>query len=397
MVKVPAFEVEQWMDKYENTPGVLNIAETCASSITLDQLVQMNGSKNAPPIVDLSARMTYGSILGSSELRENIASTYQINDAGVQVSSQDIIVAQGAISANYLAFYSLIGPGDHVICVYPTYQQLYSTPETLGAEVTLWKLKPELGYIPDVAELKELIKDNTKMIVVNNPNNPTGVAIPGDVLRQIVNVAREFSITVFSDEVYRPLFHSLQDHEIPPSALSMGYTNVVTTGSMSKAWALAGIRVGWVASKDPSIMKRITTARDYTTISVSQLDDQVARYALSPSVRSQLLARNINLARSNLRLLEEFMQTHASNCSWVKPTSGTTAFIEFKKNGEPIDDETFCRDVLDKTKVMFLPGSRCFGDGKDFRGFIRIGYVNETAVIRQALERLSRYLSDNLA
>ncbi|KAI1652982.1 PLP-dependent transferase [Daldinia decipiens] len=404
MVKIPAFEVEQWMDKYEITPGVLNIAETCCSSISIDQLKQFNSDQQSDvhPLIDFSKPMTYGPIRGSDELRRNIIAMYNEDDTRTTVaplSTENVIVTQGAISANHLVFYSLVGPGDHVVCVLPTYQQLYSIPESLGAEVSLWKLRPENGYIPDVAELDTLIRDNTKMIVINNPNNPTGATIPKKVLAKIIDLAQKHGIIVFSDEVYRPLFHSLEPENIPPSALGLGYPKVVVTSSMSKSWALAGIRVGWVASLDASIIETIASVRDYTTISVSQLDDQVARYALSASVRSQLLARNISLAKENIQRLEKFIQDHSSVCSWVKPTAGTTAFVQFKdKKGAPVDDEAFCKDVLNKTKVMFLPGSRCFGYGQasSFDGFVRIGYVNETEILRQALEKLGSYLVDNL-
>ncbi|CAJ2499779.1 Uu.00g026320.m01.CDS01 [Anthostomella pinea] len=396
MVKIPAFEVEQWMDKYENTPGVLNIAETCASSISVRQLIQLNDQAGAPPPLGFSTRMTYGAIRGSEQLRRNIADTYADDGTSSAVSPDDIIVTQGAISANHLVFYSLVGPGDHVVCVFPTYQQLYSVPESLGAEVSLWELKAKNGFIPDVAELEMLVKVNTKMIVINNPNNPTGAIIPKAVLTQIIEVARKHDIIVFSDEVYRPLFHGLEAEDVPPSALSLGNSKVVVTSSTSKAWALAGIRVGWVASRDPTIIEQVAVARDYTTISVSQLDDQVARYALGASVRPHLLKRNMELARTNLGLLERFVKDHPSHCFWIKPTAGTTAFVQFLNGSEPVDDDAFCRDVLEKTKVMFVPGARCFGPRGEFKGFVRIGYVSETEVLQQALERLGSYIKEHM-
>ncbi|KAI3319392.1 PLP-dependent transferase [Xylariaceae sp. AK1471] len=400
MVKIPAFEVEQWMDAYENTPAVLNIAETCASSISISQLAEFHSHSqtgSAPPVLDFSKPMTYGAIRGSDKLRRNIGALYSDETSEDGLAPENIIVTQGAISANHLVFYTLVGPGDHVVCVFPTYQQLYTIPETLGAEVSLWKLKAEDQYVPDVAELEKLIKSNTKMIVINNPNNPTGATTPKAVLTRIIDVARKHDIIVFSDEVYRPLFHGLSKSEVPPSALSLGYRKVVSTASMSKAWALAGIRVGWIASRDADIIAQLACARDYTTISVSQLDDQVAAYALSADVAPALLARNTELARTNLALLEKFVRDHAHVCSWVKPTAGTTAFIRFsRKDGRPIDDEAFCKDVLDKAKVMFLPGARCFGNGHDFQGYVRIGYVNGTEVLREALERLGVYVAENL-
>lgn len=169
MVKLPAFEVEQWMDKYENTPGVLNIAETCCASISIDRLAQFNDNQqtDAHRIVDFSKPMTYGPILGSNELRQNIAAIYNEDESKANLqppalSTEDIVITQGAIAANHLVFYSLVGPGDHVVSVFPTYQQLYTIPESLGAEVSLWELKAENGCVPNVAELETLIKSNTK-------------------------------------------------------------------------------------------------------------------------------------------------------------------------------------------------------------------------------------------
>ncbi|KAI0388847.1 PLP-dependent transferase [Xylariaceae sp. FL0594] len=442
MVGIPPFEVEQWMDAYENTPDVLNIAETCASSISISDLSNLAEGKEpgtpASGVLDLSARMTYGAIRGSEELRQNIAALYsnpELGGAGreeevTRVSPDNIIITQGAIAANHLIFYALVGPGDHVVCVFPVYQQLYTVPETLGAEVSLWKLKAEDEYVPDVRELKRLIKSNTKMIVINNPNNPTGSTIPEPVLEDIIAIARDRNITILSDEVYRPLFHSLPASSSspspspPPSLLALSlkhsYPNIITTSSLSKAWALAGIRVGWLATPSLSLLSQIASARDYTTISVSQLDDQIARFALSASVAPKLLARNAELARTNLGLLSRFVEVENSDvCDWVRPTAGTTAFVRFFKSSsdgkqsggagggggerEPVDDAEFCKDLLYETGVMAVPGGKCFGVGVGgsgsegaFKGFVRIGYVCETEVLRKALEKMTWYVNEKL-
>ncbi|KAJ4420159.1 hypothetical protein N0V82_004501 [Gnomoniopsis sp. IMI 355080] len=398
MVKIEPFAVEQWMDKYETTPGVLNIAETCAASVSVEDLqsFSMVATGRAGPL-NLSRKLTYGSILGSDALRERVAALYA-EDAVEPLPASNILITQGAIAANFLLLYTLIGPQDHVICVYPTYQQLYSVPQSLGAEVSLWKLKEENGYVPDVNELASLVKSSTKMIILNNPNNPSGATIPEPVLSSIVEFAKARDIVILCDEVYRPLFHSLPDGEaMPPSILSFGYGKTISTSSMSKAWSLAGIRVGWIASRDKGIIDAVAEARDYTTISVSQLDDQVASYALSDAVRPALLDRNLRLAKSNLQMLDRFVREHEGVCRWVKPTAGTTAFIQFMHKGRPVDDEAFCLDVLDKTKVMFLPGKKCFGHHKDFAGFVRIGYVNETAVLKEGLEQLGKYMDENMS
>ncbi|KXJ89552.1 pyridoxal phosphate-dependent transferase [Microdochium bolleyi] len=430
--KVPAFAVEQWMDEYETTPNVLNLAETCAASIAVDDLVLLNSKKQlASPPIDYGRPLTYGDIRGSPALRDNIASIYNSfsspsssssPDPEAALKQEDIIVTSGAISANYLVFYSLVEAGDHVICVYPTYQQLYSVPASLGADVSLWKLDARNNFVPDVAELEALIKPNTKMIVINNPNNPTGAATPEATLLRIIEVAKKHNIILFSDEVYAPLYHSLgpssssssPTDSIPRSVVTLAsssstdtrYENVISTGSMSKAWAMAGIRVGWVATRSAVICAAIAKARDYTTISVSQIDDQLARYALSAEVRPQLAARNLQLARTNLQKLAAFVENPevgAKVCEWVRPSAGTTAFIRFfeKSDGgtsakQPVDDVALCKDLLDKTRVMFVPGSRCFGEGEDFRGYVRVGYVCHTDVLEQGLAALEEYVKQHL-
>lgn len=385
------------MDKYETTPGVLNAAETCAASISIDDLEALSEDKSLPGPLKLSSRkLTYGPIRGSPALRERLASLYSVR-AGTPLPAENILVTPGAIAANFLVLYSLLGPSDHVICVYPTYQQLYSVPESLGAEVSLWQLKQEKKWIPDIDELEGLVKDNTKMIIINNPNNPTGAAIPKTVLTSIIEFASKRDIIVFSDEVYRPLFHGISplDAEFPRSILSMGYAKTVITGSMSKAYSLAGIRVGWIGSRSPELIEAFASARDYTTISVSQIDDSVASYAISDSVIHSLLARNIQLARTNLKLLDDFIDNWSKFCDWVKPNSGTTAFVSFRLNKKPVDDERLCMDVLEKTNVMLVPGSKCFGGGADFKGFVRIGYVCETEVLKEALAKLEEYMKEH--
>lgn len=238
-----------------------------------------------------------------------------------------------------------------------------------------------------------------QMIIINQPNNPSGARIPTATLKAIVAFAKERNIILFSDEVYSPLYHDLgaEEASTPPPATTLGYTRSISTGSLSKAYALAGTRIGWVLSPDKAIIEAICDLRDYTTISVSQVDDQLASYALSPHVRPNLLKRNVELARTNVALLEAFVERYKAVCSWVKPDSGTTAFVRFSRSpgGEPVDDVQFCLDVLEKTKAFLVPGSKCFGDGRDFAGYVRVGYVCRTDVLKEGLEKLGEYLEEH--
>ena len=380
------------MDAYEHHCKY-NCAETCCASFSLDQLREVSEDKTTD-ILKTDQVLTYGAIRGAEALRNNLARLYSAK-VTTPLDPNNILTTPGAIQANYLVAYSLVGEGDHVICQYPTYQSLYSVPQSLGAEVDLWKASPEKNWIPDLEELKALIKPNTKLIVVNNPNNPTGAVLGKAFLEQLVEIATEKDITILADEVYRPIFHSLSpiDKDFPPSLLSMGYKNVIVTGSMSKAYSLAGIRVGWIASRNSDIIETIASARHYTTISVSGLDEQVAAYALSPATIHGLLARNIQLAKTNLALLEKFVIKNEDECEWVKPVAGTTAFIKFHRDGKPVDSVDFCKKLLEKTGVLFVPGSQSFGE--EFKGYVRIGYVNQTDVVQKGLEEASKFVRKN--
>lgn len=167
MVQIKAFEVEEWMDRLETTPGALNIAETCCESVSIQELTQLSTDKSAPGPLDIATRrLTYGAIYGSETTRKQIANLYD-GDISGSLPHEQVIITQGAIVANFLLLYTLVGPGDHVICVYPTYQQLYEVPKSLGADVSLWKSKSSNGYIPDTQELLGLVRENTKVFSTN--------------------------------------------------------------------------------------------------------------------------------------------------------------------------------------------------------------------------------------
>lgn len=398
------------MDEHENHCKY-NIAETCCASISVDELRDLSEDKQRE-ILSTSTRLTYGAIRGSTELRSNLARLYSAKVAS-PLLPENILTTTGAIQANYLCAYALVGPGDHVICHYPTCeslsnilfpyhtligkdQSLFEIPKQLGAEVDLWKAKPENEWIPEIDDLKKLIKPNTKLIVINNPNNPTGAVLKKAFLQDVVDIASEHGIIILGDEVYRPLFHSIGplDSGFPPSLVSMGYDKVVVTGSMSKAYALAGIRVGWIASRSTEIIEKLAEARHYTTISVSQLDEQVAAFALHQNTVHGLLSRNLKLAKTNIELMDRFVLKNDDACEWIRPLAGTTAFVKFHREGKAVDSVDFCRKLLEKTGVLFVPGSECFG--AEFKGYVRIGFVNHTETLKEGLDKASQFIRKNL-
>ncbi|KAJ6262282.1 hypothetical protein Dda_3089 [Drechslerella dactyloides] len=424
MVYIKPFDVEEWMNDHE-TQCRYNIAETCCDSLSLADLASLSTdatpNSNANPLAGmLHKRLDYGAIRGSTALRSAIATLYS-----PPLHPDNILITPGAIAANLLVFYALVGPGDHVIVLHPTYQQLHAVPASLGAEVSLWPLRRTTSaaggaWTANVRDLAALIKRNTRMIVVNTPNNPTGAVLPASVIRRVLELARERGIVVLGDEVYSPIFHT-PDVVVPsilslagalppasPTATSasasalqpggasarMEEVNVIVTGSLSKAYALAGIRIGWIASRTPNLLSRTASARDYTTISVSQLDDAVAAFALSPAVRPSLLARNVTLAATNARILDAFIGRCSRWISYVKPLAGTTAFVQVRNSaGEPVDDVAFCETVLRDVGVLVVPGGRCFGVAEgEFRGYVRVGFACDRKVLEEGLAAVAAWI-----
>lgn len=330
---------------------------------------------------------------GSNSLRENIAALYSHPD----VTKESILTTNGGIVANQIVLQSLLSRDDHVIVMYPTYEQLYQTPRMLGAEVTLWKLDPSDGWGLDLAFLRSSIKENTKMVVLNSPNNPTGAHLSPEMQRDIVRVAEEYDLIIFCDEVFYPLFR-LQDADLPQSFLDLGYGKTVVIGSLSKAYSLAGTRTGWIASANKEILERNAAMRHYTTISVSQLDEAIAAEALADRCRLPLLTRSISLAEANIQALELFVDEH-EECSWTKPFSGTTVMLKFARGGKAVDDKEFCLQLLKKYGVLLCPASVCFSDknSSDFRGYVRVGAAIDTAEIEGALQEMRKFMSEDFS
>lgn len=171
---------------------------------------------------------------------------------------------------------------------------------------------------------------------------------------------------------------------------------------MSKAFSLAGLRIGWIAARQNQVIESCAVARDYNIISVSQLDDGIAAYALSPKISSKILERNIALCNTNLNILNEFITQVPKisggrfSASYVKPTAGTTAFVKFEGgNGKPVDDKIFCEKLIERKGVMFMPGGICFGHGKEFMGYFRIGYACGTQVLKDGLKGLGEFLKED--
>lgn len=331
---------------------------------------------------------------GSIEFRNNLAGLYSALTAGV--TAHDVLTTNGGPAANYAVMFSLLNPGDHVICQHPVDESLYKIPRAIGADVTMWEAgSAQWQY--DTVELKKLVNDKTKLIVLQNPCDPTGAVVPKPTLETIIEIAEEQGILIMADESYRPLFHSISpsSEDFPPSLINMGYNNVVVTGSISKAYGLRAIKAGWIASKNQDIINTCRQTRRYASLAASKLDESVAAETVSDRCIHALLGRNIRLCQTNLGLLQGFLDEHNWACSWVKPVAGTTAMVKFHKMGKPVDDEAFCLSLLEKAGLFICPASKCFGDSQKFRGYVRVAFGGPTSELKAALEAWTSYMEES--
>ena len=367
---IDPFGIEMWMNEFEDHCDY-NLAETCIKPMSINDLLELSGT-NINFYQEISTMtMSYGAIEGTDRLRTLIASLFQKKE------KQNVLISHGAIGANSLVYNALISPGDSVTSIMPTYQQHYSIPESLGAEIKIVQLKAENNFLPDLNELKNSLSSKTKLISLTNPNNPTGSVINEDLLARIVELAISHDAYILCDEVYRGTNQSGPEYTVSIADL---YDKGISTGSMSKTYSLAGLRLGWIVSSR-EILKMIFRHRDYNTISVGMINDYCASIALAN--RERISKRNIPIIRGNLRILDDWVKKE-KRFSYIKPKGGTTALLKYDYD---IPSRIFCIDILKNTGVLFAPGSAL-----NMEGWIRIGYANDPEILKTGIEAVSKYL-----
>jgi aspartate/methionine/tyrosine aminotransferase len=365
------FGVEIWMNEFE-LKCELNLGETCVESLTVAELLAISGKNDLALSELLPLKLTYGAIPGSDRLRDAIAAMYEDH------TRDSVVVTHGTIGANSLVHQALVSRGDKVISVIPTYQQHYSIPESIGADVHHLHLRAENGFLPDLSELAALATPGTRLIAINNPNNPTGSLMDRAMLTDIAAIARNAGAYVLCDEVYRGT-----DQEGPGMTASIAdvYEKGISTAGMSKAFSLAGLRLGWIVGPH-EVIDAVMIHRDYNTISVGMIDDHFATLALEN--RTAILARSQRITRGNLAILSDWVDSETL-ISWVRPRSGTTALLKYDL---PIPSRDLCIAILNETGVMFTPGS-----AMEMEGHIRIGYANTPSILKEGLARISAFLA----
>ena len=371
-MKIKPFAVEGWMNAWE-VGAKYNIAETCVDSISMNELFELTGEDKTEFLNRLCARrLSYGDIEGLPEFRKGVCGLYKT------LNIENIVPTHGASGANHHVFYSLISPGDRVVSIMPTYQQLYSIPESYGADVQILHLSKENNYLPDLEKLRRLVTPETKMICINNPNNPTGALMSEQMLREIVEIARSADAWILCDEVYR---HLSQEDGWCPSIVDL-YEKGISVSSMSKVFSLAGLRLGWIATHDMSVVKSCLSHRDYNLVSCGVFDEMLAAAALKH--RDKLLERSRKIVRENLQILDDWVGSEP-HVSYVKPKAGTTALVYYDLD---ISSYEFCEEMYKKTGAFVTPGD-CF----EVPHSMRIGYAYGKQDLIDGLKAISEYIA----
>jgi aspartate/methionine/tyrosine aminotransferase len=320
-------------------------------------------------------KLGYTDSRGHPELRKEIASLYRT------IKAEDILV-MAPEEGIFIAMNTLLEKGDEVVSTFPAYQSLYEIARNMGCHVKYWKPRYQEGWRFELQDLTGLLSKKTRMLIMNFPNNPTGSTISPNIQDEIVELAKTHEIILFSDEMYQYLEHDESDR-LP--SIADQYEPSVTLFGMSKAFALPGLRIGWLITKNHQWLDNFSVFRDYTTLSNSAPSEILALMGLK--VREQILRRNHEIIRYNLNMLDAFFSRYHTIFDWQIPKTGTTGFPGLKRK---IDANTFCHDLLETEGVLLLPPSAYDFPGNHFR----IGFGRNH--LKEALEAFSAYIEENV-
>ncbi|MEF3698726.1 aminotransferase class I/II-fold pyridoxal phosphate-dependent enzyme [Desulfolutivibrio sp.] len=368
-MNLPPFELERYFSVHEFTAKRLMCVSDCQPLTVAELLSLSDGAAEAFAALP----MGYADSRGGPTLRRAICPLY------ASVTPDDLLVHVGAEEAIFTFFSAIISPGDRVIVQTPCYRSLRDVPAALGACVLEWPGHQENGWIPDLDFLKTALMEKTRAVVVNFPHNPTGALPDQDAFREIVRLCDAAGALLFSDEVYRFLEYDPADRL--PAACDLS-ESAVSLGVMSKSFGLAGLRVGWVASKNAQVLSGMARIKDYTSICGSPATEFLAALALSH--REDVLSRTRAITLDNLAAAREFMARREDRFVWSAPKAGPIAFPRLADGG---DAAAFAKRLLDATGALLLPG-RVYGPyASHFRlGFGRAGFIEGLAVLDAFLD-----------
>ncbi len=349
MPEFQPFVMEQLMSEWENQVDI-NLSESGVHPMTLGELLAMDG-REAGDLADMG--LSYPQANGTVELRETIASLYP------GATSDDVLVAVGAAEANYLAINTHLEPGDEVVIVLPNYMQVWGVARNRGARVKEVHLDVDRDWALDVSALDEAVGPDTKMICVCNPNNPTGRIMSEAEMGAVVAAAERCGAWLLADEVYRGAERE-RDEETP--SFYGRYDKVLAQGSMSKAYGLPGLRVGWTVGPAAGVAD-MWRRHEYTTIATTMLSNHLTATALSPKVRPQILARTRLLLKGGYGLLGEWLGEQDGVFQGTPPDAAAIAFLKYDLD---IGSTEWMEQLRDQRGVLLVPGDH-FGLDKHIR------------------------------
>ncbi|MCJ7532734.1 MAG: aminotransferase class I/II-fold pyridoxal phosphate-dependent enzyme [Anaerolineales bacterium] len=327
---------------------------------------------NDPKLIEefLAVELNYPQTNGSVELRERIASTYY------GATPADITVTTGAAQANFTSILTALDPGDEIVVMLPNYMQIWGVAKNLGLVVKTFSLKEELGWGIDIDEFQTAVTKDTKLIAVCNPNNPTGHIMTTEERKAVIDAAAKVGAWILSDEVYAGAEHNTD--EVTPSLWGQ-YERVLAIGSMSKAYALPGLRLGWVVS-NPEMAEAIWARQDYITICSTTLANKLAAHALSPDVRPRILKRTREYARRGFSNLKRWVNEHNDILSVIPPGAAAISFVHYKRE---INSSELVRRLINEQQTYVVPGDHF---GMDH--YLRISYGLSDEYVNEGLRRI---------
>ena len=374
-MKIPEFELERYFARHEfDAPFLLSSSDM--ETMRMDELLVLADLEGRRMWQDLALGYTEPS--GHPSLREEIAILYET------VAPEGVLVFSGAEEAIFALTNVVAGgqPGARAAVVWPAYQSLHEVARSAGAEVDLLELEHEDGWTLDPDALGDLVGPRTRLVVLNFPHNPTGAQPDEETFRRAVGSAADAGATVLSDEVYRLLEHDPANRL--PAAADL-HEGAVSLGVMSKAFGLAGLRIGWLATRDLDLLRRVAAFKDYTTICNSAPSEVLALIALR--AKEEILGRNLRLVLDNLPHADAFFGKWRGTFEWKRPRVGCIGFPRLLPD---VPAAGFAADLVEGEGVMLLPGSVYGHPGNHFRlGFGRRNFP-------EALEHLDRFAERRL-
>jgi aspartate/methionine/tyrosine aminotransferase len=373
-MEIADFELERYFARWEFDVDHL----LCASDpepVPMGELLGMADRETERLWADL--RLGYTESAGHPLLRAEIARTYRT------VDPDQVLVCSGAQEAIFVVLGAMLGPGDHAVVVWPSYQSLHEVARAAGAEVTLLPLEHDQGWALDLDRLRAAMRPTTRAVVVNFPHSPTGTLPPRSTLDALVELVEERGAWLVSDEVYRLL--ELDPAERWPAAVDRS-RRALSIGVMTKAFGLGGLRIGWVVCHDQELLGRFAARKDYTTICNSAPSEILALIGLRAADR--LLERTMGIVRSNLRQLDDFFTQQSGWIEWVRPRASTVGFPRLRAD---LDADAFTAALVEAERVLLLPGS-VFGHPGNH---VRLGFGRRD--LPDALAGLTRFAGSHVA